>query len=507
MKTAYLRKINILSIEIFYSIISSAYNRIVKFLIKRNFLIELTFFPKFPITRARLGKIRLMNEFRKAQNKVPAYKVFLSENKFNVKKIYNLISSIPVMDKENYIKQYPIDARCLSGKIPTGSVIDESSGSSGPPTNWVRGIKERNYNQEIIRFSINRLIPDKNKIIINAFALGPWATGMNISSTFEKSSILKSLGPDIEKIKNTILSFGTEYTYIIMGYPPFLKKLSDQTDIKWHFTKVYFIFGGEAMSEFTRRHIIKNGIKKVYGSYGASDLELNIAAENDFCIELRNLILTNKKLADKILPNYNVPMIFQYNPADFYLEVNHQNELIVSICRPDYIMPKIRYNIHDLGKILTIKELKKIMTTSGLNTDMIKWPELDLPLLFHYGRSDDSVSFYGCKISPQHIHDVLSLSNELNAIVSNFYIKTFEDNQCNKKLEFHFELKKPEYLDLKNQKILEKSFINHLSLIHQDFKESLQIAGAENKPMIFFKPNGHEDFKNYDFKIKHKYII
>src|SRR5205807_188845 len=131
-------------------------------------------------------------------------------------------------DKENYIKKFPIHMRCKKGIIPIkGVVFDESSGSSGIPTNWVRSIKERTENQKIIRFAVNSIIPDKNKFIINAFALGPWATGMNISFAFEKTNILKSLGPDEDKIINTLKLFGTDYHYVIMGYPPFLKNLSD----------------------------------------------------------------------------------------------------------------------------------------------------------------------------------------------------------------------------------------------------------------------------------------
>ena len=50
-----------------------------------------------------------------------------------------------IIDKDNYVKSYSLEERCVNGDLPdSGLVIDESSGSSGLPTNWVRGEKERN---------------------------------------------------------------------------------------------------------------------------------------------------------------------------------------------------------------------------------------------------------------------------------------------------------------------------------------------------------------------------
>ena len=49
-----------------------------------------------------------------------------------------------------------------------------------------------------------------------------------------------------------------------------------------------FIFGGEGMSESMRRYLLDKGIASVYGSYGASDLELNIAADQR-CAEAQRL--------------------------------------------------------------------------------------------------------------------------------------------------------------------------------------------------------------------------
>ena len=112
------------------------------------------------------------------------------------------------------------------------------------------------------------------------------------------------------------------------------------------------------MSEGMRDYLIEKGVKKVYSSYGASDLELNISSENDFTISLRRVLRDNKSLRKRILKFAGaLPMIFQYNPADFLIEESDNGELITTIWRPDYIAPKIRYNVYDKGHILQYNEL------------------------------------------------------------------------------------------------------------------------------------------------------
>ncbi|MGC5189084.1 hypothetical protein ACPXBB_26150, partial [Escherichia coli] len=69
----------------------------------------------------------------------------------------------------------------------------------------------------------------------------------------------------------------------------------DSNEIDWSEYNITGFYGGEGISEAMRDYLGKS-FKKVYGSYGASDLEINIAAENDFTIQLRKLILAHPAL-------------------------------------------------------------------------------------------------------------------------------------------------------------------------------------------------------------------
>jgi len=476
-----------------------------------NFTIRLIYIPGINKIRIFNSKARAYSEFIKAKRRVPAYKSFLKAHNFSKPSFSGLlpnIHEIPEIDKENYIKKFSIDARCIGGKIPTKNIIiDESSGSSGTATNWVRGLKERKRNAKMIEFGMRTLVGKEPLFVINAFALGPWATGVNVTMSCVPFSKLKSLGPEKEKIENTLKQFGENHNYVIMGYPPFLKYLVDTSEIEWDKFNIAFIFGGESMSEGMRDYLFRKGIKKVYSSLGASDLELNISAENDFTISLRRLLRSNQSLQSKILKhNGALPMIFQYNPTDFLIESSETGELIVTIGRPDYIAPKIRYNIHDRGHTLSLEDLYSILKSLNISLDKLEKPQTDLPLLLHYGRADMTVSFFGANISPTDVNEVIYSLPELSEIVNSYNLSVNEDKEGNKKLIISLEVQKGETNELIDLEKTQATFFENLSKINQDFREVRKMLPNSSLTVLCFEDFGSGSFKENDIRIKSKYI-
>ena len=476
-----------------------------------NATIKLIYIPGINKIRSFNSKARSYSEFIKAKRRVPAYKAFLKTRNFSKPSFSGLVPNIheiPEIDKENYINKFSIDARCVGGQIPIKNVIiDESSGSSGTATNWVRGLKERKRNAKMIEFGMKALVGEDPIFVINAFALGPWATGVNVTMSCVSFSKLKSLGPEKEKIENTLKQFGEDHKYVIMGYPPFLKYLVDNSDIEWKKFNITFIFGGESMSEGMRDYLFQKGIKKAYSSLGASDLELNISAENDFTISLRRLLRSNQALQSKILKHTGaLPMIFQYNPTDFLLESSESGELIVTICRPDYISPKIRYNIHDRGHTLSLKELYSILNDLNISLDHLEKPQTDLPLLLHYGRADMTVSFFGSNISPTDIQEVIYSLPELSKIVNSYNLTLNEDKEGNKKLIISLEVQKGKTTEFLDFDKIQSIFFDNLSKINQDFREARKMLPNNSLTTICFEDFGSGSFKQNDIRIKAKYI-
>ncbi len=457
--------------------------------------------------RWQFGIWKAWRVFEHARVAVPAYKKFLNERVTTVPLSgwTPVLDIIPSMDKESYVKKYTIEERCVDGKIPSrGVMIDESSGTSGSPNNWVRGPKER----EAVRFGLHTAVHfavgNKPIFYIDAFALGPWATGMNVAMSLVDIVMLKTTGPDLSKIINTLKLFGPSYHYVIAGYPPFLKSLCDSEEIDWSQYDIVASFGGEGMSEGMRAYLLRK-FKFVYGNYGASDLEINVASENDFTIALRQKIMSHEGLYKKIVRHNSLPMVFQYNSFDYYIETNQGGELLVTLCRMENISPKVRYNIHDLGHVMRLPELERILREEGLSLDDIGLLPTDLPFLFHYGRSDMSVAFFGSKITPSEIEEIVFAHEGIRGDVASFSIITTEDEHANKRLTLALELAQGKE-KLSYEGDLAKELFDALRVRNQDFREASKMIPAGFEPGVEVSLFGEGPFAVNDIRLKKHYI-
>jgi phenylacetate-CoA ligase len=467
-------------------------------------LYKLRFVPGFEALRWRMGEWKAWRAYEVARRRVPAYREFAGGQP---RAFATDFSALPEMDKHSYVKAFPLEAQCVGGEIPrTGVVVDESSGTSGKPNNWVRGADERRAVKKMLNVALHELLGREPLFIINAFALGPWATGMNVSSSVVDMAILKSTGPELDKIEATLRDFGPRYRYLITGYPPFLKTLVDRADVDWERYDVYAAFGGEGISEAMRDYLGR-AFTKVYGSYGASDLEINIAAENDFTIALRRALATDPELRRALTwPDEQLPMVFQYSPLDYLIETNADGELVVTLLRASNVSPRVRYNIHDRGHVLRFPELRRRLAAVGRSPDDFgNGSRTDLPLLFHYGRADQAVAFYGSKVTPADVEAAVFSIPELAAIVDSFALLVHEDEDVNKRLTIALELGagKTAPADVET---LRGIFLSRLESVNQDYREAARFIPPGGEPELMFCAPAGGPFAANDIRVKKRYI-
>jgi len=453
----------------------------------------------------RIGEWRAWLAFERAVEEVPAYGEFVREHggEVTVRRWRPDFSRVPVTTKENYVRRFPVEARCVGGRLPErGVVIDESSGTSGEPSNWVRGPEERQDTRKLLHLGVHTLLGDTPYFVINAFALGPWATGMNLSMSIVDVAVLKSTGPDVVKIENTLRLFGPRYRYLICGYPPFLKTLVDTASVDWSAYDCTAAVGGEGMSEALRDYL-RRSFTEVYSSFGASDLEINIATENDFSIAFRRLLLERDELRESLrLPdNGSSPMVFQYNPLDYLIETNDDGELLVTICRLDTTAPKLRYCIHDLGCVRRFDEVRRALAAVGVTPASLSEDWIDLPLLFHYGRSDATVAFYGANLPVADVEEAVFSVPELSERVASFTLLEGEDAQANKTLELAFELR----AGAEPPSDVRGPLLAQLARLNQDWREATRFMPAEQPALTFHAP-GTGPFAGYDPRLKRQYV-
>lgn len=394
-----------------------------------------------------IGRLRAERAAWRATRSVPAYSTFLATSGVDVAALFPLgiLHHLPETDKKNYVDRYGLTDRCIGGKVPyPGTTIDESSGSTGTPYNWIRGRREREVAHRNIGFFARYAFGNGPLVTINAFSMGAWAAGFNMSLGMMRHGIVKSIGPDLDKIFSTLRYLGPGYRFLISGYPPFLKHLLDEGDraaFPWADYELHALVGGEGMTEELRDVLLARFVS-VYSGYGATDIEIGMAGESPVSIAVRRLARARPDIGRALFgTDSRLPMVFQYNPLIHYLEVNADGEVICTVSRLDLLAPRIRYNVHDSGGIVGYGEVRRVLASFGFDLDRLNeaaevhgprgplpWARpIPLPFLWIHGRRDATISVMGSNIYPEDIETVLYRDAEVAPRMHSFMLSVVDD--------------------------------------------------------------------------------
>lgn len=454
-----------------------------------------------PRRRAKLARLRARAAYAHARRTVPAYRDFLrTHGAFDARRFEQL----PVMSKQNYIREYPLRATLQGGRWPrSGAVIDESSGSSGAPTQWVRGSVERAATQRLIQYS-SRATVGGEYILLNAFALGPWATGMNVSMAMVETSVVKSVGPDIDKLVHSLDVLGPEHRYVICGYPPFLKLLADDPRVDWDRYSITAVVGGEGMSEELRGHL-GAAFSRVISSFGASDLEINLALESDWSVALRQRLADEPALLERLIGRRDVlPMVFQYDPTQVFIESGEDDHLLFTLCRRENVSPRIRYDLEDCGRVQSVRDVYRACHELGVDISHLPRPRTELPVLLHWGREQHAVSFFGCNVVPEQIQAALMRIGGLGDQAKEFALRVYDDDRGDKRLEVVVELMAGAETEGAE---VEGRFFDILADLNQDFRTARSMLPAALAPRLTLEPCGESRLSHQDARIKKRYVL
>jgi phenylacetate-CoA ligase len=415
---------------------------------------------------SRLSRLYAWALFQKAARECPAYRMFLQAEGYTPTAKWNL-REIPVMTKENFVRRYSLEDRCYGGKLPyPGAVIDESAASTGLPVQWIRSAAELEEAKRHLQRNWRR----SRSVLLNCYTLGTWFTGIHLSTAFSGVGILRSIGPDCERLTNALKTLGPKYEYVLFGYPPFIRIFVDSCDLDLSLFNIDVLVGGEGISEAFRSHLLKS-VKSVSSGYGASDLGANIGGESQLTIAIRKLCAQTPALAQKIFGRQTVPMIFQYNPNHYLIETNQLGELLFTACRNSAAEPKIRYNLRDAGGIYSFRELAVRLKEQAIELDSLVPRASRLPFLFVHGRSDDGVIFCALKISPIDIEQILLTEPDLAKGIGSFQLATAIDEKLVAHLTLHLERSKLPTTTLPDETVLAKLVFDGLIRVRQDFHD------------------------------------
>ena len=460
---------------------------------------------------AWLGRLRAIRAANYAARRVPAYQSFLTDRNIRPGNVVDL--DLPETSKENYVKVYAPDQRCVNGVLPSRhTAIDESSGSTGTPFNWLRSDRERHSSHVFISHFARYAFGSGPWITINGFSMGAWATGSNMGMALQRNSMVKNTGPDLQKIFSTLEHFGPGHRYLICGYPPFLKHLIDVArDRKFplHDYRLMAMLGGEGNSEGLRDYLYQE-FKPVFSGYGATDIEIGVAGETPLSLAVRRACRDNQALRQALFgSDSRLPMVFQFNPLMHHIETNGEGELIFTITRRNILTPRIRYNIRDEGGTATFKELKARCRSVGvdllgLETGSGAHP-LRMPFMWVFGRRDSTVSVMGANIYPEDIEECIYAEPELAKLTNSFALGLKELSAGNVRPLFSFEIRGDIGPGLAQR--FEESMVRRMRAINSDFREAYSEYPDAVTPVVELHPLGTGPFAQDAFKIKQARVL
>jgi phenylacetate-coenzyme A ligase PaaK-like adenylate-forming protein len=474
-----------------------------------------------------LGQLRAERASWRAAKRVPAYRDFLEQAAVDPDDLFpfGILGRLPETDKRNYIDRYGLMERCVGGGVPyPGTTIDESSGSTGTPYNWIRGRREREVAHRNISFFARYAFGEGPLVTLNAFSMGAWAAGMNMSLGMTRHGIVKSIGPDIDKLLSTLTYLGPSYRFLISGYPPFLKHLLDEgarRGFPWDRYEVHGLVGGEGMTE-ELRDVLLERFRSVYSGYGATDIEIGMAAESPVSVALRRLARRRPDVREALFgDDPRLPMVFQYNPLIHFLEVNELGEIICTVSRLDLLSPRIRYNVHDEGGLLGFATARERLAAFGFDIERLgerdetagprgplPWSRpIPLPFLWVNGRRDATISVMGANIYPEDIETVVYRDPTLVPRLHSFLLSTVDDERGVPRPMVALELADMAGVDDRWRATMADQLRDGLTGLNIDYRSSIAEFPDAMQPIVATYGLGEGPFAADAKRIKQRRII
>ena len=478
-----------------------------------------------PLLRG-IGRLRAERAAWRATRQVPAYDRYLGASGVDVAGLFPLgiLGHLPETDKASYVDRYPLLDRCVGGAVPyPGTTIDESSGSTGTPYNWIRGRRERDVAHRNIGFFARYAFGTAPLVTLNAFSMGAWAAGFNMSLGMMRHGIVKSIGPDVDKLLSTLAYLGPTYRFLISGYPPFLKHLLDEGERRgfpWAEYEIHGLVGGEGMTEELRDVLLQRFVS-VYSGYGATDIEIGMAGESPVSIAVRRLARARPDIGRALFgSDSRLPMVFQYNPLIHYLEVNPLGEVICTVSRLDLLAPRIRYNVHDSGGIVDYAVVRGVLKASGFDLDALgaaaevagprgplPWARpIPLPFLWIHGRRDATVSVMGSNIYPEDIETLLYRDPAIGPRMHSFMLSVVDDASGTPRPAVAVELENLAGVDDAWRVAAAERLRDGLAALNLDFRSSLGEFPGAMLPIVSTYAVGAGPFAGDAHRIKQRRI-
>jgi phenylacetate-CoA ligase len=458
--------------------------------------------------------------FQRVAAHVPGYRAFLQAKYIDPDRVKNLADfhQLPLTDKGNYIRRYPLPDLCYEGQITGCDFVSASSGSTGEPTFWARRIEDEieiaTRFEQVFQDSFQA--KEKPTLAVICFPLGTWVGGLYTTSCCRYLAAkgypmtLVTPGNNKAEILRVVTALAPLYAQtVLLGYPPFLKDVIDSgiaQGVDWSQYKVKLVMAGEVFSEEWRTLVGQRlgSTNFCYDSaslYGTADAGV-LGNETPLSICIRRWLAQQPEIARELFGKSRLPTLVQYDPMSRYFELEDGTLLFSG----DNGIPLIRYHIADTGGIIGYDEMLAFLARKGF--DLQAQPELQrgsgiraLPFVYVFGRSQFAISYFGANLYPENVTVGLEQSPICEWVTGKFVMQIRETGDRNVALSIVVELAPGEVGTEEREGAIAASVLHHLRRLNSEFTN--YVPEPNQNPQIELRLAGDPEY--FPVGVKHRY--
>jgi phenylacetate-CoA ligase len=312
---------------------------------------------------------RLLAEFRRAADRVPAYQTLLAEagvRAIDINDVWAFSALCPLLSKANTFDRFALPMLCDGGQLRDVAEVLTSSGHGGRFSFGVISRAEAASSGAFVDAALDTAfqVRTRKTLAINCLPMGVGVSSecMTVATTSVREDMAASL----------VKTFGGGYEQIVLiGDPLFLKRLTDhaaEQAVDWTSYRVNAVVGEETFGEHFRGYIAgclgmdpsRDESGFIMSSFGVAELGLHLCFETRETLALTRAVAADPALAADLLgttPGSWPPMILTFNPQRTFVEIVDPDEqgygrLTISMLDPGRQVPLLRYQTGDIARLL-----------------------------------------------------------------------------------------------------------------------------------------------------------
>jgi phenylacetate-CoA ligase len=458
---------------------------------------------------------------RRAADGVPAYGAMLKAAGLSPADIHAAadFAKLPLLTKDNYVRRFPLEALVEGGDLTACDFFAVSSGSTGEPTLWPRGL----HHEFPIAVRFEQVLRDnfraheRRTLAVVCFALGSWVGGMYTTSCLRWIAakgyplLIVTPGNKIDEILRVVKRLAPDFEQtVLFGYPPFLKEVVDAgrlDKIAWDKFNVRLVTAGEVFSETWRDLVLERldqdeGLNSIASLYGTADAGV-LGNETPLSVAIRRFLSEKPEAAKALFGEERLPTLCQYDPTSRYFEVVEGGTLAFS---GDNGAPLIRYHIADRGGIYSFEAMRAKLADYQFDAETAVAQAgvgraRRLPFVYVFGRANFTLSFFGANIFPETISLALEKSSLSRWTTGKFVMEVKEGLADRPRFTVAIELADKEGADPTRIDLAEREILDTLLAHNSEYAN--YVSKDDQRPVVTLWSKGHPDY--FPVGVKHRY--